>query len=406
MTKKSVQILIAISLTLLLLGVVLLPGLLSTPLLHAARLNRPQLVPGDCFVTNTNDSGANSLRACILGLQSGATITFSLTTFPPATPTTIAPLSALPAIITNNITIDASNAGVILSGINLGLVDGLVVDDARGVVIKGLQIVDFPGSGIRLQNGAGKNTSRGPNNLANSTCSGDCNLLNSNLSGGILVTGSGTASNTIVGNTIGTNIAGSAAAFNDDFGIEIAAGAQSNVISGNLISGNQGPGVHLTGSGANQNQIINNHIGANRNGTTFVANLRGVVIENGAQSSLIDNNLISGNKFEGVSIAGTNTLSAVIINNFIGTNFNGTSPIDNQTGIVVNNSAKFNQIIDNLISGNINSGIAINGSGTISNTIIGNKIGTDLSGNVAIANNNTGILIDGNAQNNLINENL
>ena len=61
-----------------------------------------------------------TLRQALQLAQAGDTITFDPAVFPPATPASIFPQGGLPDIWQGNLTIDASNAGVILDGNNAG----------------------------------------------------------------------------------------------------------------------------------------------------------------------------------------------------------------------------------------------------------------------------------------------
>ncbi|MBP7691077.1 MAG: hypothetical protein KA764_04140, partial [Anaerolineales bacterium] len=67
-------------------------------------------------VTSAADSGPGTLRQALLDAGPGDLITFSPAAFPPGTPAVIPLLSPLPAITQNALTLDASNAGVILEG--------------------------------------------------------------------------------------------------------------------------------------------------------------------------------------------------------------------------------------------------------------------------------------------------
>lgn len=79
----------------------------------------PQVKGDIIIVTSTADSGSGTLRQALLDAQSGDTITFEPAIFPPATPATIYVNSELPSINQGSLTIDASNAGVILDGSNI-----------------------------------------------------------------------------------------------------------------------------------------------------------------------------------------------------------------------------------------------------------------------------------------------
>ena len=71
------------------------------------------------LVTNADDSGPGTLRQALQDAQNGDTITFDPAIFPPDAPVTIFIASELPHIRQGNLTIDASNAGVILDGSNI-----------------------------------------------------------------------------------------------------------------------------------------------------------------------------------------------------------------------------------------------------------------------------------------------
>lgn len=70
----------------------------------------------ELIVTTTADSGRGSLRWALLMARPGDVIKFDPTVFPPDEPATIYPRSELPHIHCGNLTIDASNAGVVLDG--------------------------------------------------------------------------------------------------------------------------------------------------------------------------------------------------------------------------------------------------------------------------------------------------
>ena len=86
---------------------------------------------------------------------------------------------------------------------------------------------------------------------------------------GIAITDSGTNANKIQGNIIGLNAAGTAAIPNQFEGIAIFGAASSNTIGGttaaspNIISGNIGSGISISGTGTKLNKIQHNLIGTN-----------------------------------------------------------------------------------------------------------------------------------------------
>jgi hypothetical protein len=162
-------------------------------------------------VNNADDSGAGSLRATLLPdfmFCKGDVITFHPAVFPPSSPATITLLTPLPDIAFDGLTIDASNAGVILDGSKIdssryGNTPGLrITSTATNNVIKGLQIVRFPGNGIEITGGA-KNNRIGGNWQTGSAPRGEGNIITLNNGDGVNINGTGTSNNTVSGNLIG-----------------------------------------------------------------------------------------------------------------------------------------------------------------------------------------------------------
>jgi len=120
------------------------------------------------IVISVADSGQGTLRQAMLEASSGDTIAFDPAVFSPASPATIKLTSSeLPELIQGNITIDASNAGVILDGVNNSHGSGLRIHSDHNVV-KGLQILHFPEYGVHLTDGI------------NNTITDNCAYNNSN----------------------------------------------------------------------------------------------------------------------------------------------------------------------------------------------------------------------------------
>jgi titin len=331
----------------------------------------------------------------------GSTITFSSTVFPPGAPITIALASALPSIQANSVTIDASNSGVILDGSGLAAGDGIVIDGADGVTISGLEIINFSVfDGIVLRNGA-------TNAVIGGDQPGKGNVLRGN-SAGVWLRDSQTMSNTITGNSI----------LDNTFGVLIEISAKNNTVGGaaagarNIISNNLF-GVLIQDAGTSGNQIAGNYIGTNAAGSAALGNTEGVAIEGGATGNIIggsnsgEGNLISGNTRIGVTLADEGTSANKVLGNYIGPNTTGSSSIGNSVGIAVLPGATANSIGDsapgsrNIISGNTETGIHVEGPGTTSNQIMGNYIGTDSTGANSLANP-VGIFVGFTAKNNVI----
>ena len=190
-----------------------------------------------CTVTSTADSGTGTLRACLASLAAGDVILFDPAVFPPAAPQTITLTSNLPRILQNNVTVDASNAGVILDGSPIsGDSFGLVIWGSQGVTIRGVQIVNFT-LGILIGNGATNNIIGGDRAIGSGPL-GQGNRISGNSYVGVWLQNAGTSHNTISGNFIGTNLSGDGAVGNGYAGLVIVGGATQNV-----IGGSHGPGV-------------------------------------------------------------------------------------------------------------------------------------------------------------------
>jgi len=214
------------------------------------------------IVTSANDSGPGTLRQALLDAGPGDTITFDATVFPPDNPTKIFPLSEEPAITQGNLTIDASNAGVILDGERAQEEwTGCLVIRSDGNVIQGLQIINFPGSGISLREGAQNNVVGGDRAFGAGPL-GQGNLSSSNYVG-IELKDIDTAFNTIMGNIIGSDVDGLDDLGNHETGIYVANGASHNTIGpGNIIAYNL-EGIQIYKPNSLGNIITQNSIHAN-----------------------------------------------------------------------------------------------------------------------------------------------
>ncbi|NIN64895.1 MAG: hypothetical protein GTO63_09375 [Anaerolineae bacterium] len=122
-----------------------------------AALTAPQ--PQSIVVTSSADSGPGSFREALTQAPAGTHITFDAGVFPPDSPATVFVLSPLPELTQGQVTIDASDAGVILDGSQMPLGEwgsGLTISSS-GNVIRGLQILHFPAGGLSIERGAQHN---------------------------------------------------------------------------------------------------------------------------------------------------------------------------------------------------------------------------------------------------------
>jgi parallel beta-helix repeat protein len=214
------------------------------------------------IVASTADSGPGTLRQALLDAQSGDIITFDPLVFPPSAPVTISLTSSLPHINQGNLTIDASNAGVILDGSQAGgeWTAGIEINSEHNV-IRGLQVIHFTGPGILLGQPANFNTVGGDRNVGNGPL-GQGNLFSDNADGVAIF---GSSDNTILGNLIGTNVYGTGALGNRTAGIFIEQDGKRNVIGpNNIIAYNGDPGVDIRSENSFANKITQNSIHDNR----------------------------------------------------------------------------------------------------------------------------------------------
>ncbi|MDQ3812915.1 MAG: CSLREA domain-containing protein, partial [Armatimonadota bacterium] len=161
---------------------------------------------------------------------------------------------------------------------------------------------------------------------------------------GIYLTGAGSTGNLISGNTVGLHADG-ATAFNNDYGIIFQDGANNNTVGGssaaarNVLSNNNNSGVYFNAAPGAGNTISGNYIGTDAAGTAARGNgYYGVYLE-GADNSTIGGtasgagNLISGNT-HGINI-NSGATGNLVQGNKIGTNAAGTAALGNQYGVVM-----------------------------------------------------------------------
>lgn len=247
------------------------------------------LANGDPFLWNSLDPNERAQvtcdpAPCTPGASSADTIRFDPGVFPVAAPAFITVTSALPALTGGFDVIDGTDAGVILDGLNSDLdTPGLEIR-SDGNTIRALQIVRFYGPGILIRG----NNNRVTGNLIGLTSAGLPGYGNAEsgvrieagsegnwiggvgdqarnvISGngyGILIAGAN--ANVIAGNYIGTNRDGTGSLGNQQAGIWIGGNAHDNRIGGtggarNLIFGNRGAGIFVTGNSTRYNTLARN----------------------------------------------------------------------------------------------------------------------------------------------------
>ncbi len=131
--------------------------------------------------------------------------------------------------------------------------------------------------------------------------------------------------------------------------------------------------------------------------------ISGLMITGG--NSTVRGLVINNFTFAGIFLSGSS--DNVVEGNFIGTDATGTQARGNRDGVYILDSAN-NRIggtamgMRNIISGNTDDGINLEGSGATGNQIHNNYIGTTTTGYDALGNAQDGIKISGTSSNNLI----
>ena len=191
------------------------------------------------MVINADNDGDGSFRDALENAASKDKILFDTAVFPADAPVSIRLTGGLPEITQGSLTIDASDAGVILDGsgiTNQGEVHGLSIT-SNDNIIRGLQISGFSDAGIALHSGAQHNLIGGDPKIGRGPL-GQGNLVSGNGNFGIGLWGEGTSFNTITGNTIGVKLNGTETWGHPRDGIH-SNGANENLITNNVIGGNE-----------------------------------------------------------------------------------------------------------------------------------------------------------------------
>lgn len=329
----------------------------------------------------------------------------------------------------NGVSISGSSSNVIGGAVAGGrnLISGngqggvYLITSSQGNVIRGNYIGTSVTGASALSNTAdGVIIVGSADNTVGGGGAGEENVISGNGGRGVLITANGSTRNLVQGNFIGTTADGLARLANAFSGVEIL-DVSNNTVGGtnsgqgNVISGNGSCGVKIGDNNATFNLIQGNLIGVDATGTNALGNaLHGVFIL-GAGSGVASNtiggdmpgagNVISGNMQNGVYV--TNAIGNSVKGNLVGTDSSGRKRVGNfLSGVRIESSGNIvggtSSPARNVISGNTNNGaVYLYGVGTSNNVILGNYIGTDVTGTNKLPNSTIGIYIT-NAPANLV----
>jgi len=298
--------------------------------------------------------------------------------------------------------------GVVLNGLQGS--GNKVSGNYIGTDINGTAALGNQGSGVVLYDES--------NNTIGGAQPGERNVISGNAYYGVAIFGEACHGNAVQGNYIGTNVNGSAALGNKSNGIRLEDGSNNTIggtlnTTGNVISGNGSNGLTIGGVKASGNVVKGNYIGTNQNGTVALSNSGTGVWIIGAPNTIIggalqgEGNIISANGSNGLVISGETAKGSIVRNNRIGTDATGNAALGNlSSGIRVIDAP--NTVIGgnlnsggNIISGNGDNGISIEGAKSTGCKVLGNYIGTNQNGTVALGNTWGGVGLN-NAPNNIV----
>lgn len=276
----------------------------------------------------------------------------------------------------------------------------------------------------------------------------ESNVISGNLAWGVRVLNVGTDGTRIAGNVIGAGVSGTSAIPNSNDGVVVHAGATNTIIGtngdgiadaieGNVISGNVGYGIQIVDAGTDRTRVAGNIIGLNAAGNAKLQNnFEGLVVHYGPHDTIIgtngdgvsdalERNVVSGNASFGITIARVGTVNTVVAGNLIGTDITGKTAIGNgRAGVWIFVGATNSLVGTNAdgVSDDLERNI-ISGNGTISphpgvlidnrsadpvsgNVVVGNYIGTDITGTMAIPNTSHGVHINDDSGGGSLNNNI
>lgn len=273
------------------------------------------------MVTNKNDAGPGSLRAALTSANATPNVDFPDEVHFAIAGTTLHRISLTTALptLTDAIVINGATQAGFNQSPRIEIDGSLIAGTANGLrlnhnsTLKSLSIYGFSGSGVILSGNGNRITGsfiglsgdfvRIPGNgafgiqiLGNSNTIGgstwaERNVISGNVSAGVAISGLSASGNYLWGNYIGLNANLTGSTNTQGTGVLIDQQAHDNIIGqtswqqgmGNVIGGNRGDGILITGAGTSNNVVSGNQIGVK--GVVAIGNLgAGVRIVNASQN--------------------------------------------------------------------------------------------------------------------------
>jgi parallel beta-helix repeat protein len=289
-------------------------------------------------------------------------------------------------VVRANVVSGNGRDGIRVSGSIAG--GNLVVGNSVGTSADGSFAVGNVGAGIHVIGV--------PGITIGGTTAAERNVVSGNKSHGILVqsTADSAASEVvIVGNYVGLDIGGTARIDNSVDGIRIeGAGSNAAVITSNVVSGNGGSGIVVTG-GARDATITSNIVGVDAVQLVAVGNIgNGIVIDGGSGhvvgGSAGNANVVGGNDESGIVVSG-DAAGVRVEGNLVGT----TAGLGNGADGIAIIGGSDAVVQANVASANNGAGISVQGPTTSNTLVVGNRVGTTSTGLVAQGNAQGGIVV-------------
>lgn len=246
-----------------------------------------------------------------------------------------------------------------------------------------------------------------PSNRIGGALAGVRNVISANRMQGLFLSGTQVVGNLVYGNYIGTDLTGSNALGNI-YGIEVY-NARGNFIGGagagegNLVSGNRSIGIYISGFSGNYeatgNVVRANYVGVDASGARALPNAEAGVRIHCPYNQVGDalaGNLLSGNGGYGLYLY-DQAHHTTVLGNLVGTDLSGSFAVSN-AAVGVRMEGAHHSIVGteasgagNVISGNGTSGLYLFGTNTYGVSIAGNRIGVGAAGTSVIANGHSGV---------------